>query len=36
MTPAQRRSGLLAVFYYRTVEARERRIEKLCDEAERH
>lgn len=35
MTPTQRRSLLMAVFYYRTVEARERRIEKLCDEAER-
>lgn len=35
MTPAQRRSLLMAVFYYRTVEARERRIEKLCEEAER-
>jgi hypothetical protein len=36
MTPAQRRAGLMAVFSYQTVEARERRIEKLCDEAERH
>lgn len=36
MTPTQRRSELLAVFYYRTVEARERRMEKLCETAERH
>ena len=35
MTPTQRRAELLAVFYYRTVEGRERRIEKLCDAAER-
>lgn len=36
MTPTQRRNGLMAVFYYQTVEARQRRIEKLCDEAEKH
>ena len=35
MTPAQRRSGLMAVFYYRTVEAQRSRIEKLCDAAEK-
>jgi hypothetical protein len=35
MTPTQRRQGLLAVFYYQTPEARERRVEKLCDEAEK-
>ena len=35
MTPTQRRGELMAVFYYRTVEGRERRIEKLCDAAER-
>ena len=34
MTPTQRRGELMAVFYYRTVDARERRIEKLCDAAE--
>jgi hypothetical protein len=34
MTPTQRRAELMAVFYYRTVEGRERRIEKLCDAAE--
>jgi hypothetical protein len=34
MTPTQRRGELLAVFYYRTVEGRERRIDKLCDAAE--
>jgi hypothetical protein len=36
MTQVQRRTELLAVFYYRSVDARERRIEKLCDTAERH
>jgi uncharacterized protein YdeI (YjbR/CyaY-like superfamily) len=35
MTPTQRRQGLLAVFYYRTPEARQRRLDKLCGEAER-
>jgi len=35
MTPAQRRSELMAVFYYQTPEARQRRVEKLCDAAER-
>jgi hypothetical protein len=35
MTPLQRRYGLLAVFYYQTPEARERRVAKLCDEAEK-
>jgi uncharacterized protein YdeI (YjbR/CyaY-like superfamily) len=35
LTPTQRRGELMAVFYYRTVEGRERRIEKLCDAAER-
>ena len=35
MTPAQRRGGLMAVFYYRTVEAQRSRIEKLCDAAEK-
>jgi hypothetical protein len=34
MTPAQRRAGLMAVFYYRTPEARQARVEKLCDAAE--
>jgi len=36
MTETQRRNGLMAVFYYQTVEARLKRVEKLCDEAERH
>jgi uncharacterized protein YdeI (YjbR/CyaY-like superfamily) len=36
MTPAQRRGELLAVFYYQTLDARQRRIEKLCETAERH
>lgn len=35
MTPAQRRQGLMAVFYYRTPESRRKRVEKLCDEAEK-
>jgi uncharacterized protein YdeI (YjbR/CyaY-like superfamily) len=35
MTPAQRRTGLMAVFYYQTPEARQKRVEKLCDEAEK-
>jgi hypothetical protein len=35
MTPAQRRSELMAVFYYQTPEARRKRVEKLCDAAER-
>ena len=35
MTPVQRRSGLMAVFYYQTPEARKKRVEKLCDEAEK-
>ncbi len=36
MTALQRRNGLMAVFYYRTVEARQRRVEKLVEEAEKH
>jgi hypothetical protein len=36
MTPAQRRNGLMAIFYYQTPEARLKRVEKLCDEAESH
>jgi uncharacterized protein YdeI (YjbR/CyaY-like superfamily) len=35
MTETQRRGELLAVFYYRTVEARQRRVEKLVDAAEK-
>jgi len=35
MTAAQRRGELMAVFYYRTPEARQRRVEKLCDAAEK-
>lgn len=34
MTDAQRRAELMGVFYYQTVEARLKRIEKLCDAAE--
>jgi hypothetical protein len=36
MTPTQRRSELLGVFYYQTPEARQRRVEKLCAVAEKH
>jgi uncharacterized protein YdeI (YjbR/CyaY-like superfamily) len=35
MTPAQRRNELFAVFYYRTPEGRERRVERLCIAAEK-
>ena len=35
MTDGQRRNGLMAVFYYQTPEAREKRLGKLCDEAEK-
>lgn len=35
MTPPQRRQELLGVFYYQTPEARQRRVEKLVDVAER-
>ncbi len=35
MTPAQRRNELMAVFYYRTPEARDKRIGKLCESAEK-
>ena len=35
MTVVQRRQHLLGVFYYQSVEAREKRVGKLCDEAEK-
>ena len=35
MTQTQRRQELLGVFYYQSVEARQRRVEKLCDNAEK-
>jgi uncharacterized protein YdeI (YjbR/CyaY-like superfamily) len=35
MTQTQRRQELLAVFYYQSIEARQRRVEKLCDNAEK-
>ena len=35
MTPTQRRSELMGVFYYQTPEARERRVQKLVEAAER-
>lgn len=35
MTLMQRRAELLAVFYYQTVDARQKRVEKLCDAAEK-
>jgi hypothetical protein len=31
----QRRAELLAVFYYQTIEARQKRVEKVCDAAEK-
>lgn len=36
MTETQRRNELLAVFYYQTPEARQRRMDKLCEAAEKH
>jgi uncharacterized protein YdeI (YjbR/CyaY-like superfamily) len=36
MTPLQRRSQLLAVFYYQTPDARQRRVDKLVEAAEKH
>ena len=36
MTPVQRRGELMAVFYYRTPDTQRKRIDKLCDVAERH
>jgi hypothetical protein len=35
MTELQRRGELMAVFYYQTVEARQKRVDKLCDAAEK-
>ena len=35
MTEAQRRSELMAVFYYQTPEAREKRVGKLVAAAEK-
>jgi uncharacterized protein YdeI (YjbR/CyaY-like superfamily) len=35
MTPAHRRADLMAVFHYRTPESQQKRVEKLCDEAEK-
>lgn len=35
MTQTQRRQELLAVFYYQGIEARARRVQKLCENAER-
>jgi uncharacterized protein YdeI (YjbR/CyaY-like superfamily) len=35
MTAVQRRSELMGVFYYQTPEARERRVQKLVEAAER-
>jgi len=36
MTETQRRNELMAVFYYQTPDARQRRIDKLLDAAEKH
>ena len=35
MSVTQRRNELMAVFYYQSPEAREKRVGKLCDEAEK-
>jgi len=35
MTSTQRRSELMGVFYYQTPEARERRVQRLVEAAER-
>ena len=35
MTQTQRRQELLGVFYYQSIEARQRRVEKLCHNAEK-
>ena len=35
MSVSRRRGNLLAIFYYRTPEARDRRLEKVLEEAER-
>jgi PAS domain-containing protein len=35
MTTTQRRQELLGVYYYQSVEARQRRVDKLCDNAEK-
>jgi hypothetical protein len=35
MTQTQRRQELLGVFYYQSIEARQRRVEKLCERAEK-
>jgi PAS domain-containing protein len=35
MTQTQWRQELLGVFYYQSIEARQRRVEKLCDNAEK-
>jgi hypothetical protein len=34
MTETQRRNGLMAVFHYQTPEARQKRLARLCDDAE--
>ena len=36
LTAVQRRNELMAVFYYQSPEAREKRVAKLCDLAEKH
>jgi len=36
MTPAKRRAELMAVFYYQTPDARQRRVDKLVELAESH
>jgi uncharacterized protein YdeI (YjbR/CyaY-like superfamily) len=36
MTATQRRSELMAIFYYQTLPAIQKRVDKLCDAAEKH
>jgi hypothetical protein len=35
MTQTQRRQKLILVFYYQSIEAQQRRVEKLCENAEK-
>jgi hypothetical protein len=35
MTVTQRRNELMAVFYYQSIEARQKRVDKLCEAAEK-
>ena len=35
LSPSHRRAHLMAVFHYQSPEAREKRVQKLCDDAEK-